>query len=243
MMTYNVHSCIGVDAQLSPERIAEVIAQGNPDVVCLQELDFGRVRTQRQYQAEIIAGKLGMEFHFFAAIRLEEEHYGDAILSRHPLRLERAALLPWPKSPLAFEPRGALWASLACEGRRWQIINTHLGLGRAERRMQAAALASAEWIGAAARQPPLIVCGDFNSRPGSKVHRILAGPVTDAQLLAGGARQRTFSTRLPVLCLDYVFVSPGVRVTGLRTIRTPLARIASDHFPLVAEMTAEREPE
>lgn len=238
-MTYNVHSCIGTDAQLSPERIAEVIAQDQPDVVCLQELDSGRLRTQRQNQAQVIADRLGMDFHFFAAIRLAEEHYGDAILSRHPLRLERAALLPWPKSPLAFEPRGALWVSVTCEGTEWQIINTHLGLGRAERRLQAATLASAEWIGAAALKPPVIVCGDFNSRPSSKVQQILASQVKDAQFLVGGARQRTFSTRLPVLCLDYVFVTPGVRVRELRTIRTPLARVASDHFPLVAEVEVE----
>lgn len=238
-MTYNVHSCIGTDAQLSPERIAEVIGKDEPDVVCLQELDSGRLRTRRQNQAQMIASRLGMEFHFFAAIRLAEEHYGDAILSRHPLRLERAALLPWPNSPLAFEPRGALWVSVTCDGIEWQIINTHFGLGRAERRLQAATLASPEWIGAATLKPPLIVCGDFNSRPSSKVHRILAEQVTDAQLLAGGARQRTFSTRLPVLCLDYVFVTPGVRVRELRTTRTPLARMASDHFPLVADVAVE----
>lgn len=238
-MTYNVHSCIGTDAQLSPERIAEVIAQAEPDVVCLQELDSGRLRTQRHNQAQIIAGRLGMEFHFFAAIRLAEEHYGDAILSRNPLRVERAALLPWPRELLAFEPRGALWVSLSCAGTEWQIINTHFGLGRAERRLQAAALASAEWIGAAAERPPLVICGDFNSRPSSKVHRILAEQVVDAQHLAGGARHRTFSTRLPLVCLDYVFVTPQVRVRELRAIKTPLARVASDHFPLVAELSLE----
>jgi endonuclease/exonuclease/phosphatase family metal-dependent hydrolase len=238
-MTYNVHRCIGNDAQLSPERIAEVIAQAEPDVVCLQELDSGRLRTQRQNQAQRIADRLGMKVYFFAAIRLAEEHYGDAILSRDPLRLERAALLPWPKSMLAFEPRGALWVSLTCDGIEWQVINTHFGLGRAERRLQAAALASPEWIGTARQKPPLIVCGDFNSRPASKVHRILAEHVTDAQLLVGGRRHRTFSTRLPMLCLDYVFVTSEVRVRELRTIRTPLARVASDHFPLVAEVAVE----
>src|SRR5690606_25634562 len=42
VMTYNVHSCIGMDGKLDPERIARVIARARPDVVALQELDVGR---------------------------------------------------------------------------------------------------------------------------------------------------------------------------------------------------------
>ena len=45
VMTYNVHSCLGMDGKLSPARIARVIAQCNPDVVALQELDVRRART------------------------------------------------------------------------------------------------------------------------------------------------------------------------------------------------------
>jgi endonuclease/exonuclease/phosphatase family metal-dependent hydrolase len=236
IVTYNVHSCVGTDALLSPERIAAVIAEVRPDVVCLQEVDAGRARTRRLRQAEVIAGELGMECEFHPAIRLEREQYGDAILSRQPLRVVRAGILPWPKSLLAFEPRGALWVATTIAGTEWQIINTHLGLGRAERRIQAAALASAEWIGAAAQRPPLVVCGDFNSRPSSKVHRILAREVVDAQTLIGGPREKTYATRLPLVCLDYVFASPDVQVHELRVIKSPLARIASDHFPLVAEL-------
>ena len=45
------------------------------------------------------------------------------------------------------------------------MINTHFGLGRTERRMQATALLGEEWLGAAlARSTPVILCGDFNSR-------------------------------------------------------------------------------
>jgi len=235
-MTYNVHSCVGTDSLLSPERIAAVIAEAAPDVVCLQEVDAGRMRTGRLRQAEVIARELGMACEFHPAIRLDEEQYGDAILSRSPLRLVRAGLLPWPKSLLAFEPRGVLWAAATIEGVEWQLMNTHFGLGRGERRLQAAALASDEWIGAAAQHPPLVVCGDLNSRPGSKVHRILTREVVDAQTVRGGARHRTFPTRFPLVCLDYVFVSQGVQVKALACHKTPLARVASDHYPLVAEL-------
>ena len=45
VMTYNVHSCVGMDGKLDAERIARVIARARPDVVALQELDVGRART------------------------------------------------------------------------------------------------------------------------------------------------------------------------------------------------------
>jgi len=51
VMTYNVHSCIGMDGQISPLRIAEVIGRYRPDVVALQELDAGLTRTDRIDQA------------------------------------------------------------------------------------------------------------------------------------------------------------------------------------------------
>ena len=45
LLTYNVHRCVGVDRRLDVGRIADVIAEHEPDIVCLQELDVGRART------------------------------------------------------------------------------------------------------------------------------------------------------------------------------------------------------
>ena len=39
-----------------------------------------------------------------------------------------------------------------------------------------------------------------------------------------------------MLRLDHIFVTPAVEVVGAAPVRTPLARIASDHFPLVADV-------
>jgi hypothetical protein len=70
VMTYNVHSCIGMDGKLSPERIARVIARYAPDVVALQELDVGRARTEGMDQAHRIAHYLAMDFHFHPAMHI-----------------------------------------------------------------------------------------------------------------------------------------------------------------------------
>lgn len=241
-MTYNARGCLGRDGRRSPERIAEVIASAQPDVVCLQELDAGRSRSGRVHQARSIAGALAMQAHFHAALEVAEGQYGNAILSAHPCRWVRAGVLPGVHSPWSTEPRGALWVSVLHGGVPWQILATHLGLGRAERLRQARALVSSSWVGAALDSPPVVLCGDLNSRPASAVHGILGRFLADAWALRGGPRPRTFSTRVPLVCLDYIYLSPRIGVPSVRIVDTPLARRASDHFPVVAELAWGAQP-
>src|SRR5688500_7862966 len=125
VMTYNVHRCRGLDRAWSPQRIAEVIASCHPDVVALQELDVGRARSGRIDQAETIARDLGMDLQFFSTIRIMEELYGDAILTRWPARTVKAKALPGLGLP-GLEPRGALWCSITISNATIQVINTHL---------------------------------------------------------------------------------------------------------------------
>lgn len=233
VLTYNVHSCRGTDGVVAPERIARVIAATGADVVCLQELDAHRPRSGRIHQAEVLARTLEMDFHFHPALRLAAEEYGDAILSRYPLRLIRSGPLPQPSR--LHEPRGALWVELDVDGTRWQLLNTHLGLAPGERRQQALALSA--WLEAAGEQPPVLLCGDLNSLPGSRVHRVLGSSLREAQRAIRPARPRpTFSTRFPWICLDYVYASRDVEVVSAEVVDTALARVASDHFPLLAEV-------
>jgi endonuclease/exonuclease/phosphatase family metal-dependent hydrolase len=232
IVTYNVHSCRGPSGRLSPECIAEVIAETRADVACLQEVDMGRRRTGRVPQAEVIARTLGMDFHFFPAMRAGGGEYGEAILSRHPLKVVRCDLLPHPFGTI--EPRGALWVEISAAGKRWQVLNTHLSLGRRARHLQARALG--EWIAEAAQQSPTVFCGDLNSRRGSRVHQFLGSNLREVQTIAAAPPQRTFATFLPWICLDYIYISPGIKILEATTIVTPLTRRASDHFPLVADL-------
>lgn len=232
-MTYNVHRCLGVDRKLSPQRVAEVIASCHPDIVALQELDVGRLRSGRVDQAETIARELGMELHFFPAVRILEEQFGDAILSRLPARLFKAGPLPrWRNA----EPRGALWATIRVQGTDLQVLNTHLGLWGRERNRQIDALLGPEWLSHPACRPPYVLAGDFNAPPHSRGYRRLASQLTDVCRAAGARPEPTFPTRYPALRLDHLFVSRSIEVFDGRTVRTPLSRFASDHLPVVAEL-------
>lgn len=237
VMTYNVHSCIGMDGKLDAERIARVIARARPDVVALQELDVGRMRTAGMDQAHLIAHYLEMEFQFHPALHLEEERYGDAILTHLPQRLVKAGPLPGLANKPFLEPRGALWVAIELHGREVQIINTHLGLHPRERMAQIEALLGSDWLAHDQCRDPVILCGDFNSLPLSSVCRRLAGRLKDVQIEAQRHRPKgTYSGRFPTVRIDHIFTSPGLKVTGIEVPGSELVRSASDHLPLIAEI-------
>jgi len=235
VMTYNVHRCVGTDRRLDPGRIADVIAAAQPDVVALQELDVGRARTGGVDQAHAIAQLLGMRSHFHAALKVEEERYGDAILTALPERLVRAGPLPgYPRIP-GLEPRGALWVEVEKDGVTWQVINTHLGLVPKEQQVQAAALAR-DWLADARFVSPGVLLGDFNATPYSVAYKILAGGMSDAQKLNGKTPTACFPSSFPFLRIDHVFVTKKVKVTQVSSPFHAKSRTASDHLPLVVDL-------
>jgi endonuclease/exonuclease/phosphatase family metal-dependent hydrolase len=238
ILTYNVHRCVGTDRRLDVGRVAEVIAAQSPHIVALQELDVGRARTGGVDQAHRIAQRLGMAFHFNAALQVEGERYGDAILTALPERLVKAGPLPGHPRFGRLEPRGAVWIAVRTSGGgELHVICTHLGLVPREQRAQAAALVGPDWLGAAPAGAPLVLLGDMNATPRNAAYRTFAAPLKDARRIAGvSLRAPTFPSTFPVLPIDHVFVSEGVAVAAVRTPLDPLTRLASDHLPLVVDL-------
>lgn len=237
IMTYNVHGCRGTDGVLSPGRIADVIAACGADVVALQELDVGRKRSGGVDQAAAIAHELEMRQVFFHPAHIVvDEQYGDAVITARPATLVKAGGLPGlPGS--GREPRGALWVEVDMGGRPVQVFNSHFGLGRRERRAQARAMLGPDWIGSDACQAPVVFLGDFNSLPRGRVYRSIASHFRDAHVAGRHSRARaTFPSRRPVFRLDHVFVSHDIAVVGAHVPRSPAARRASDHLPLVVDL-------
>lgn len=236
VMTYNVHGCVGMDGCLSPHRIARVISQYRPHIVALQELDVGRRRSGGHDQAQLIAGYLNMSHHFHPTLQIEEESFGDAVLSPYPVHLyKRAALLRHPV--LSFlEPRGALWVQIEFNGRLVQLINTHLGLMRPERMLHTEVLLSEDWLGHPDCGAPVILCGDFNAMPGSRVIERFQSRLTDSTSAGGDRRKGTWFGSYPLMRLDHIFVSPDCRIVSIDVCDSYLSRMASDHRPLLAEI-------
>lgn len=229
-MTYNVHGCVGTDGVLDEHRVARVIERYAPDVVALQELDVGRRRSLGRDQPRVLAERLGYGVHFTAARRCEGGTYGNAILTRFPFEVRSEGLLPVRRG----EVRSVQWVRLATPATKVDVLNTHLGLDRRERELQVDTLVSAEWLAHVERAGAVIVCGDFNAGPRSRVYERLVRDLVDAQ----SSRRKplaTWPSRFPVVRLDHVLSTPSARARACFVPRDALVRAASDHLPIVVD--------
>jgi len=232
LLTYNVHSCIGTDRKLDPGRIANVIAEAEADIVALQEVDVGRRRTGGVDQAHMIASLLKMQAHFHPALSIAEEQYGDAIITALPTGAVKAGPLP-----SIGETRGALSVEIMVGERKLLVVNTHLGLRGRERIQQMTTLLNSGWLrGTTEESIPSVLCGDLNAIPASATYRLAARSLKDAQLTGAAAPRATFPSRYPLMRLDHIFVSHQLTVKKATVLETRLARIASDHLPLLADI-------
>ncbi len=236
IVTYNVHRCVGNDRRLDVARVADVLAALEPDIVALQELDVGRARTGGVDQAHEIARRLDMACHFHAALKVEEELYGDALLTAYPERLIQVGPLPGHPLMPVLEPRGALWVEVEIDGVAVQVINTHLGLVPKEQQIQAEHLAGPAWLDHPRCQGRKILLGDFNATATSVVYRTLTRSLKAARRLSPKRTPTaTFPSRMPILRIDHLFVSEGIHVRDVFAPYDPMSRMASDHLPLVMD--------
>jgi endonuclease/exonuclease/phosphatase family metal-dependent hydrolase len=234
LVSYNIHSGIGTDGRIDLGRIGRVLEELQPDIVALQEVGDFRGRTSRQDHPECLADFLGMHMAFGPNVIRGDLRYGNAILSRLPILKSRNYDLSVENK----EPRGALRCDLQLDDQKvLHVFGLHLGLSVRERRRQEALLLSADILRDAVRSDPVIVCGDFNYWGGKAVPSLVRNAIHDvAHLLK--TRSRTYHSKMPFIRLDRVYVDAGVRPLGLHAHRSELARVASDHLPLVLRFEA-----
>ena len=221
--TWNIHGAVGVDRRYAPARVVDVLREVGADIVALQEVASAQAHENFLRDLEQATG------YGIVAGLLRQRHgsdFGNAILSRHPVSNVRHLDL----TVGSHEPRGALDVCIdvgtACLLR---VVATHLGLRPGERREQVRRI-----VAAVERDSPhpTLLMGDLNEwylwgRPLRWLHD---------HFRQTPAAPRTFPARRPLFALDRIWVSPTGSVQRLDRHDTPLARIASDHLPLVAEL-------
>ena len=224
--SYNVHSCVGADLRCDVGRVAEVIRELECDTVGLQEV-IGRHGEKRcdPNQLDELAQYTGMTPLAGATIERDDGHYGNAILTRR--RIVRSCT--HDLSFQHYEPRGAIEADLDVDGRTVRVFVTHLGLRPAERRAQVRQIADV--LGRTPLDMPLVVLGDINEwlpigRPVRWLHR----------LLEQAPSARSFPVWMPVFALDRIWARPRRMLRTFAVHRSPLARVASDHYPVKARI-------
>ncbi|AHF93364.1 endonuclease [Opitutaceae bacterium TAV5] len=245
VVTYNVHYCKGTDGRFAPARIARVLRDLDPDIVALQELESGRLRSRHEDQLAWLAGELGLHFAFCPSIERGDERYGHAILAREPVVATHRIRLPDGGRP-RIEPRDALAARVSLAGRELAVVGTHLGLATPERVAQIDRLLAPDWLGGIGDGQPAIFLGDLNLAPGGALYRRLVSPwravngaavFRDVQAHAPlHVACRTFPSFFPVRRLDHIFVTRHFDVVRVDAPSNQLTRRASDHLPLVADL-------
>ncbi len=222
VLSWNVHGWRGSDGREDPERVGRILQELRPDIAGLQEVINRKDDLGSSRELERVAGQAGMTAIPGPTILLPNSDYGNALLTRLPVREVRHIDLSFPHR----EPRSALDVDLAAGGGDMRIIVTHCGLLPEERRFQVRRLIQA--IEERSFRI-LVLMGDLNEwfvfgRPARWMHRHFG--------FRGGPR--TFPSRIPLFALDRIFVAPAYLLQEVRSLRNPQTRQASDHLPLLA---------
>ncbi len=228
VLSYNIHHGEGMDGQVDLERIARVIRETEADLVALQEVDRGVRRTDRVDQPARLAELTGMRAIFERNIIYQGGDYGNAVLSRLPVERHQNHYLPQSQPD---EQRGALEVHVRAGGHKLVFFATHLDY-RENDGERMLSIEMFEELFAPLRQVPVIIAGDFNARPDSRVMNRAWTTLTDT-FQAGAGPGFTFSASEPDRRIDYILHNghPDLRCVECRVIPEP---VASDHRPVLA---------
>ena len=239
VITYNIHKCIGgVDRRYDPLRVARVIARYEPDLLLLQEVDQNARRSNADRQVDVLGDFLGFRHRtYFPNVRLRSGgEYGNAILSRFPLTETSNIDVTVPpkkrRSILHARYRVRLNGSGTKQTRTLHVYNLHLGLSGIERKMQLRMFLESHPFVGLHHRTPILVAGDFNDVWGTLGKKLL----TPAGFRGSKRQVLTFPSWGPIRPLDAIYVRGDVSLRHVHRARTELARRASDHLPLVADL-------
>jgi endonuclease/exonuclease/phosphatase family metal-dependent hydrolase len=240
LASYNIHRAIGVDRRFRPDRIARILAEHDPDIVLLQEVDEGVPRSREIDLARSLAEELS--YPYFSVghnVSLRKGWYGNATLSRYPIERERNIDLTVGRR----KRRGCQHTSIRVEKvtghpHRLEVFNLHLGLSARERQRQAGTLARSKEIATLDPHVPCILGGDFNDWRSMLRAFFVEGLgfrcATDRPTKRGPRAIKTYPSFSPRGALDRIYFRGGLRLLSVHRCRHRDSKVASDHRPIIA---------
>jgi len=245
---YNIHAGAGMDNRFDLDRQVAAIRTLDADVVALQEVDvFWGARSGWRDLATELAEALDMAVFFGPIYSLDplspeapRREYGLAILSRYPIvhaiNHEITRLSTQVPNPTPAPAPGFPEVVVNARGALVHVYATHLDY-RANPAIRQMQVADMNRIMTAARGTQQVLLGDFNAEPSAPELAPLWSHLTDAWTAANGpAGGLTYPAASSIKRIDYVAVSSAVRVDGCTAPWT----LASDHLPVVADLTVTR---
>jgi endonuclease/exonuclease/phosphatase family metal-dependent hydrolase len=217
-MSYNIHS-----SKDDLRALASVIRAEAPDLVLAQEAPR-RFRWRAKNAA--LARQWGM-LHAGGGLWA----LGNSLFTNLRIAVRETWTVQFPLVN-GHHMRGAVFARCTVGRSRFIAVGTHLSKYADERVVQGQLLK--EHL--AGLDEPYLVCGDLNEEPGGGGWRTLADGLIDVADARECGHLLTFSCASPRRRIDSIFVDPAIEVLDYRLIDSDLAKRASDHFPLVADL-------
>jgi endonuclease/exonuclease/phosphatase family metal-dependent hydrolase len=240
VLVWNIHAGKDAAGANNLERVAALIRSQSPGIALIQEVDRRTRRSGGVDQIAELERLTGMHGAFGKSLDYDGGAYGIAILSRAAPRAPRTIDLPVTPPQLragdSSEPRIALAVSAPASGID-VAINTHIDAGREDHyRMQEAEHLASVVLPDRGRR--LILGGDLNSTPDSRVHRrLIAAGLRDAWQLCGSGNGWTYPADTPARRIDYLYMTDALRCTAAAVLEST----ASDHRPLIFTVDARGE--
>jgi endonuclease/exonuclease/phosphatase family metal-dependent hydrolase len=216
--SYNIRKARGLDGRTDPGRIIDVLNGLEADVITLQEADRRLGDRPAALPKDLIARATDFDLVPLAGNDVSLGWHGNAVLVRRGVGVARHAQITLPGA----EPRGAVAVVLA-DG--LTVIGVHLGLLRNSRRKQLRAITA--HIGAPEKT---VVIGDMNEWAATRGFEALQ---TDFALHSPG---RSFHAARPIAAFDRVALSQDLALMDAGVDEGPLAKRASDHLPIWADV-------
>ena len=147
------------------DRLASVINELNPDISGHQEVDFKNDRSKGIDVIAYIANRTKMHSVFAPGLKdYQNGQYGEGLLSDFPPLKKK---LFWIEQP-GGEDRSAIEIEVTMAGEKVRFLTTHLAHENNDFRAHQAKK-MVEWINLGGDpQTPIVIMGDFNSRPGDR---------------------------------------------------------------------------
>ena len=239
VLTYNIHKAIGVDRKFDPQRIVEVLRHHNADIVLLQEVDRGVPRSDHVDLAAYLSRHLEYRHRSVGMnVFMKKGKYGNATLSRYSIGRQRNIDLTIGRR----KRRGAQHTRvrIPCDqgGVFVDLFNVHLSLTSPLRRRQVERLLTSTDVAKLTEDTPCIIGGDMNDWSGTLKRRCFrpAGFQCATNRRQGSRWSiKTFPSFAPTGGLDKVFYRGSLHLIHVARSRLKLARVASDHLPVVAQ--------
>ncbi len=233
-----------------------VLRSIDPDIFCVQEIDYNSARSQHINQQETIQ-KIGFPYTA-QAVNWDENylpfpgnplsigtHYGkvysgQSIFSKHPIEetdrkvLSRSQDLSWHRD-IFYLDRLAQFATINVGDQRLTVANIHLdAYDKVARDKQIGEIL--KLVDSKIDTEPLIILGDFNSDasyPDASINRISSDKRLEMAHTGGPKDSFTYPSDSPAVRIDYIFYNPDfIDIQDARVLHE-FGQV-SDHLPVFA---------